>query len=59
MRVGTLDVGSPWLDRDKNFQECFGVFFQSRLGKAEKDSLKMLRRKGEHGVKPRILFSTF
>jgi hypothetical protein len=41
-RAGTLDVGSPWLDRDQNFQECFGVFFQRRLGKPEKDSLKML-----------------
>jgi hypothetical protein len=30
---GTVNVVSPWLDRDKNLQESFHVFFQSRLGK--------------------------
>jgi hypothetical protein len=36
--AGTLNVGSPWIDRDKNLQESFRVFFQSRLGKPEKEN---------------------
>jgi hypothetical protein len=29
----TMDVGSPFLDKDKKFKERFIVFFHSRLGK--------------------------
>jgi hypothetical protein len=36
--AGTLNVGSPWIDRDKNLQESFRVFFKSRLGKLEKEN---------------------
>jgi hypothetical protein len=35
---GTLNVVSPWLDRDKYLQESFHVFFQSRTGKLKKGS---------------------
>jgi hypothetical protein len=37
-RAGTLNVVSPWIDRDKNLQESFRVFFQNRLGKPEKEN---------------------
>jgi hypothetical protein len=35
---GTLNVVSPWVDRDKYLQESFHVFFQSRSGKPKKGS---------------------
>jgi hypothetical protein len=36
--AGTLNVGSPWIDSDKNLQESFRVLFQSRLGIPEKEN---------------------
>jgi hypothetical protein len=33
---GTLNVFSPWRDRDKYLQESFHAFFQSRSGKPKK-----------------------
>jgi hypothetical protein len=36
--AGTLNVGSPWIVRDKNLQENFRVFSQSRLGKPKKEN---------------------
>jgi hypothetical protein len=32
----TMDVGSPWPDKDKKFKERSVVIFHSRLGKTRK-----------------------
>jgi hypothetical protein len=43
----TMDVGSPWLDKDKKFKERSIVFFHSRLGKTRKRFTKNGKNEGK------------
>jgi hypothetical protein len=52
---GTLNVVSPWVDRDKYLQESFHVFFQSRSGKPKKGS----EERASEFRKRSTLFSNF